>query len=89
MLNKQYDPTLIIPELISARAARLSQSGYSTTAIAEQNAQIIPITTHAVKPPTPYTVCAKNRGRGMMISMINVYKHMPPRTSVQVSLRES
>ncbi len=60
------------PLPITDKASLLSYSGYRTTEIAEQNAQIIPMTTQAVSPPTPYTVCAKNNGSGMIINMTRV-----------------
>lgn len=73
--KSKYDlvQTFNMPLVIKYSAARDSYRGYNTTEMAEQNVQIIPMTTHAVRPPTPYIVCAKNRGRGTMMSMISVY----------------
>ena len=67
-------PTFTMPLVIIVSSLLLSHSGYKITVKADINAQIIPMTTHAVKPPTPNTVCAKNSGRGMMISIMSVYK---------------
>lgn len=62
--------TLTIPEPIWDNASRLSHNGYKTTANALMNVQIIPITTHAVSPPVPYTVDAKKRGKGIKMMRI-------------------
>jgi hypothetical protein len=61
------------PREIWKRAARLSHNGYNTTVIAEQKHQIIPMTTHAVSPPTPKMVLAKKSGSGTRMSRTRVY----------------
>lgn len=64
--------TLMTPREIWERAPRLSYNGYSTTVIAEQKHQMIPMTTHAVSPRTPKMVLAKKSGPGIKMSMIRV-----------------
>lgn len=53
ILAKEVYRTLNIPLEIWLNAARLSHRGYSTTANADMNVQMIPMTTHVVKPAVP------------------------------------
>ena len=58
--------TLAMPRIICAMATLLSYRGYKTTQKALQKVHKMPITTQAVSPLTPYMVCAKKRGSGIM-----------------------